>query len=158
MFVQVRILLLVSMIILCLEVDHLGSTLIVDTSVGEIVLLGQVCCSYVLETDSRNLVDDSYYIYYIWYAIYGPGISCEFDDFDGWFGRRVSSFTPLGDCCCFCGSSFGSSDFVLHSMCGRSHSPCFGLFSHLLRVRLLVGSSLLLLWVFGRISGRLILL
>ena len=29
----------------------------------------------------------------------------------------------------FCGSSFGSFDFFLHSMCGRSHSPYFGLFS-----------------------------
>ena len=27
----------------------------------------------------------------------------------------------------FYGSSFGSSDSVLHSLCGRSHSPCFGL-------------------------------
>ena len=29
----------------------------------------------------------------------------------------------------FYGSSLGSSDFVLNSMCGRSHSPCSGLFS-----------------------------
>ena len=31
------------MIVPYIEVDHLGSTLIVDTSVGEIVLLDRVC-------------------------------------------------------------------------------------------------------------------
>ena len=53
------------MITLCLEVDHSGSMLIVDTSVGEIVLLDRVCCGCELETADRNLVDDSYYHYYI---------------------------------------------------------------------------------------------
>ena len=76
MFVLVRILLLVSMIIPCLEVDDLGSTLIVDTSVGETVLLDQVCLGCELETANRNLVDDSNYRNYTWYVIYGPGISC----------------------------------------------------------------------------------
>ena len=65
MFILVRTLLLVSMIVLCLEVDHLGSTLIVDTSIGEIVLLDRVCCGCELETANRNLVDDSYYHDYI---------------------------------------------------------------------------------------------
>ena len=65
MFILVRILLLVSMIILCLEVDHLGSTLIVDTSTREIVLLDRVCRGCKLETADQNLVDDSYYHYYI---------------------------------------------------------------------------------------------
>ena len=65
MFILVRTLLLVSMIIPCLEVDHLGSTLIMDTFVGEIVLLDRVCCGCELETADRNLVDDSYYHYYI---------------------------------------------------------------------------------------------
>ena len=65
MFILVRILLLVSMIIRCLEVDHLGSTLIMDTSVGEIVLWDRVCRGCELETTDRNLVDDSYYHYYI---------------------------------------------------------------------------------------------
>ena len=55
-----RILVLVSMIIPCLEVDHLGSTFIVDTSITEIVLLDRVCRGYELETTDRNLVDDSY--------------------------------------------------------------------------------------------------
>ena len=53
------------MITLCVEVDHLDSILIVDTSVGEIVLLGQVCRGCELENADRNLVDDSYYHYYI---------------------------------------------------------------------------------------------
>ena len=53
------------MITLCLEVNHLGTTLIVDTSVGEIVLLDRVCRGYELETADRNLVDDSYSYYYI---------------------------------------------------------------------------------------------
>ena len=61
MFILVRTLLLVSMIVLCLEVDHLDSTLIVDTSIGEIVLLDRVCRGCELETADRNLVDDSYY-------------------------------------------------------------------------------------------------
>ena len=47
------------------KVDHLGSTLIVDTSVGEIVLLDRVCRGCELENADRNLVDDSYYHYYI---------------------------------------------------------------------------------------------
>ena len=53
------------MIIPCLEVDHLGSTLNVDTSIGEIVLLDRVCRGCELENADRNLVDDSYYHYYI---------------------------------------------------------------------------------------------
>ena len=48
-----------------LGVDHLGSTLIVDTSVGEIVLLDRVCRGCDLEIADRNLVDDSYSYYYI---------------------------------------------------------------------------------------------
>ena len=49
------------MITLCLEVDHSGSMLIVDTSVGEIVLLDRVCRGSELVTANRNLVDDSCY-------------------------------------------------------------------------------------------------
>ena len=48
-----------------LGVDVLGSTLIEDTSIGEIVLLDRVCRSCKLETANRNLVDDSYRYYYI---------------------------------------------------------------------------------------------
>ena len=48
-----------------LAVDHLGSTLIVDTSIGEIVLLDRVCRGYELETAGRILIDDSYSYYYI---------------------------------------------------------------------------------------------
>ena len=48
-----------------LEVNHLGSMLIVGTSVGEIVLLDRVCRGCELETVDRNLVDDSYYHDYI---------------------------------------------------------------------------------------------
>ena len=44
-----------------LGVDHLGSTLIEDTFVGEIVLLDRVCRGGKLETADQNLVDDSYY-------------------------------------------------------------------------------------------------
>ena len=47
------------------EVNHLGSTLIVGTSIGEIVLLDRVCRGCELETAARKLVDDSYYQYYI---------------------------------------------------------------------------------------------
>ena len=88
--------LLVSMITSCVEVDHLCSTFIMDTSVGEIVLLDRVCHSCELENADRNIVDDSYYHYYIWYIIYVYGMSCTFDAFDVWFGRRLSSFTIWG--------------------------------------------------------------
>ena len=50
---------------LCSRYNHLGSTLIVDTSVGEIVLLDRVYRSCELEDADRNLVDDSYYHYYV---------------------------------------------------------------------------------------------
>ena len=56
--ILVHILLLVSMITPCLEVDHLGSTFIKDTSVGEIVLLDRVCRGFRLEIADRNLRDD----------------------------------------------------------------------------------------------------
>ena len=74
--------LLVSMITSCLEVDHFGSTLIMDTFVGEIVMLDRVCRGCELETADWNLVDDSYYHYYILYIIYGCGLSCAFNAFD----------------------------------------------------------------------------
>ena len=48
-----------------LEVKLFGSILIVDTFIGEIVLLDQVCRSCELENADRNLVDDSYYHYYV---------------------------------------------------------------------------------------------
>ena len=73
---------LVSITTSYLEVDHLGSTLIVDTFVGKIVLLDRVCRSCELEIADRNLVDDSYYHYYIGYVIYGHELSCTLDNFD----------------------------------------------------------------------------
>ena len=60
----------------------MGSTLIVDTSVGEIVLFDGVCRGCELENADRNLVDDSYYHYYVLYIIYVYGMSCTFDAFD----------------------------------------------------------------------------
>ena len=45
--------------------NHLGSILMVDTSVGEIVLLDRVCLGCDLETAGQNLVDNSYSYYYI---------------------------------------------------------------------------------------------
>ena len=53
------------MIALCVEVNHLSSTFIEDTSVGEIVLLDRVCLGYEFETAGQNLVDNSYSYYYI---------------------------------------------------------------------------------------------
>ena len=46
-----------------------------------------------------------------------------------WCLIREKSFLlyPFGGDCCFCGSSFGSSDSVLHSLCWMSHSPYFRL-------------------------------
>ena len=82
MFILVRTQLLVSTITQCLEVDHLGSMLVVDTSVGEIVLLDRVCHGCELETADQNLVDYSYYHYYISYVTYGHGLGCTLDDFD----------------------------------------------------------------------------
>ena len=53
------------MIIPYLEVNHLGSTLIVDTFVGEIVLLDQIYRGCELETADWNIMNNSYYHYYI---------------------------------------------------------------------------------------------
>ena len=82
MFTIVRTQLLVSIITPYLEVDYLGSTLIMDTSIGEIVLFNKVCRGYELVIANRNLMDDSYTNYYTWYVIYRHGISCEFDAFN----------------------------------------------------------------------------
>ena len=70
---------------------------------------------------------------------------------------REKSFLifPFAGLLLFCGSSCGSSDFVLHSMCVRSHSPLFWIVFYWLRVRLLAKSSLLSLWVLELIFGRL---
>lgn len=56
--------------------------LIVNTFVGEIVLLDRVCRGHELETADQNLVGDSYSYYYIRYVIYGHGMSCMFNAFD----------------------------------------------------------------------------
>ena len=45
----------------------MGSTLIVDTSIGEIVLLDCVCCGCLLEIADQNLVDDPYSYYIMLY-------------------------------------------------------------------------------------------
>ena len=61
--------LLVLSITLYLEIDHSGSTLIVDTFVGDIVLLDRVWCGFMLVTASRNLVIEFYQYNYAWYII-----------------------------------------------------------------------------------------
>ena len=96
---------------------------IMDTSVGEIDLLDRVCHGCEFETADRNLVDDSYYHNYTWYVTYGHGLGCTLDDFDVWFGRRVSSLTISGSIVVLW-ESIGSSDLVLHCICGRSHRLC----------------------------------
>ena len=48
-----------------LEIDHSGSTLIVDTFVGDIVLLDRVWCGCMLVTAGRNLVIEFYQYYSI---------------------------------------------------------------------------------------------
>ena len=52
-----------------LEVDHSGSTLIVDTFVGDIVLWNQVGCDCMLVIADRNLVIEFYQYYSIWYIM-----------------------------------------------------------------------------------------
>ena len=56
----VLIVLLVLSIASHLEIDHSGSTLIVDTFVGNIVLLDRVWCGCMLVTASRNLMIEFY--------------------------------------------------------------------------------------------------
>ena len=60
----VLVVLLVLSINSYLEIDHSGSTLIVDTFVGDIVLLDRVWCGCMLVIADRNLVIDFYQYYY----------------------------------------------------------------------------------------------
>ena len=65
----VLVVLLVLSITSYLEIDHSGSTLIVDTFVGDIVLLDRVWCGCMLVIADRNLVIDFYQYYSISYFI-----------------------------------------------------------------------------------------
>ena len=65
----VLVVLLVLSINSYLEIDHSGSTLIVDTFVGDIVLLDRVWCDCTLVIADRNLMTKSYQYYYIGYII-----------------------------------------------------------------------------------------
>ena len=65
----VLVVLLVLSITSYLEINHSGSTLVVDTFVGDIVLLDRVCCGCILVTAGRNIVIKFYQYYYIGYII-----------------------------------------------------------------------------------------
>ena len=63
------VVLLVLSITSYLEIDHSGSTLIVDTFVGDIVLLDRVWYGCMLVIADRNLVTEFYQYYSIWYIM-----------------------------------------------------------------------------------------
>ena len=66
----VLVVLLVLSITSYLEINHSGSTLIVDTFVGDIVLLDRVWCGCMLMIADCNLVIDFFYQYYYpWYIM-----------------------------------------------------------------------------------------
>ena len=68
-FMLVLALLLVLSITSYLEIGHSSSTLIVDTFVGDIVMLDRVWCGCMLVIADRNLVIEFYQYYYIGYII-----------------------------------------------------------------------------------------
>ena len=130
-----------------LEVSHLGSTLIVGTSVGEIVLLDRVCRGCELRIADRNLVDDLYSYYIMLY------LKCHLWACNGlyiWYFQclvREKSLPhlPFWDYRCFVRVHLD----LPTSSCTVCVEGVIVLvldyFFHLLRVRLLVRSSLLLL-------------